>query len=71
MTYKGYTIAAEERTYKLIEVDDDGTIGTGTMECWARDYSFRVIDADNNPIDTNGGTLEEAKAFIDELEAES
>ncbi len=49
MTYKGYTIMAEERIYNLLEVEDDGKIsGVIYQDDWSgREFSFCIFDCED------------------------
>jgi len=78
MTYKGLTIAAEEKIYNLIEVEENGAIGNVVVEDdWTeRQYEYAVFadddrDGYSRPLVTGFLEIDEAKAYIDSLAREA
>ncbi len=71
MTYKGYTIAVEERIFNLLNVEDDGEIGNVIIfDDWSdREFDFCVFKDEDceEPLEIGFETINSAKAYIDKL----
>jgi hypothetical protein len=71
MTYKGYTIAAEERITNLLDVDENGEIDAMYYDDWEpREFEFIVFKGEENYEDIfecGFSTVRAAKDYIDTL----
>lgn len=69
MTYKGFTVAAQERISNVLSVDDDGHIeGVVIRHDWEDStYGFMVFEDEDCELLAEAGfeTVVDAKAYID------
>ena len=72
MTYKGYTIAAEERIINLLDVEEAGEIGAIYCDDWEpRDFEFCVFKGEEDYtelVEIGFISVNEAKYYIDDRE---